>query len=67
MHILSTMPGTCVGYDLAGVQLFKPFDFVPNENNYAGQIEIPIHHSGVGYIRLSTQNGDSRVFKILIQ
>ena len=67
VHILSTMPGTCVGYDLAGVQLFDPFDFVPNQNNYAGQIEIPVHHSGVVYIRLSTQNGDSRVFKILIQ
>ena len=67
VHILSTMPGTCVGYDLAGVQVFDPFDFVPDQNNYAGQIEIPVHHSGVVYIRLSTQNGDSRVFKILIQ
>ena len=67
VHILSTMRGTCMGYDAAGVQLFETFDFAPDVNNYAGSIALPVHQSGIVYIKLSTQNGDNRIFKVLVK
>ena len=67
VHILSTMRGTCVGYDMVGNLLFEPFDFIPDGNNYAGAITLPVSQSGMISIRLSTQNGESRVFKILVK
>ena len=67
VHILSTMRGTCIGYDMAGNQLFEPFDFVPDGNNYAGAIVLPVSQSGMINIRLTTQDGDTRMFKVLVK
>jgi hypothetical protein len=63
--ILTTQPGYYWVYDLRG-NLYETGRFVPNDNNYAGSIQLPYTTDSEMIVKLCTDQGDCRTFPILI-
>jgi hypothetical protein len=67
VHILTTQPGTYVVYDLLGNMILnEPIAFIPDEKNYAGNIELP---AVVGYyiVSMEMDNGDKRYVIVRVE
>jgi hypothetical protein len=67
VHILTTRPGTYVVYDLLGNMILnEPIAFIPDEKNYAGNIELP---AVVGYyiVSMEMDNGDKRCVIVRVE
>lgn len=67
VHILTTRPGTYVVYDLSGNMILnEPIAFIPDEKNYAGNIELP---AVVGYyiVSMEMDNGDKRYVIVRVE
>jgi hypothetical protein len=67
VHILTTRPGTYVVYDLSGNMILnEPIAFIPDEKNYASNIELP---AVVGYyiVSMEMDNGDKRYVIVRVE